>query len=147
MITPKVLAPFRVGTNYGVAIRSSATIEDTEDKSMAGHFKSFLGLMDFERVIHDAREVINSLAPFDKENRFRMGVVVQKLVAPSYSGVLFSSNPVTASKRESIINIIRGEGGPLVSGRQAAEDITVSFKGRNPVVGKHNSGIQESILR
>jgi len=147
ILVPKILAPLRDGAKYRVAVRSSATNEDTKRTSMAGHFKSFLGSMSRADMIRKAGEVVGSLIPYQDDDNSRMGVVIQKLIEPSFSGVLFSSNPVTASKLESIISVVRGRGEALVSGKRPAEDILVSFTSKKLVVGKHRTRIAEGYLR
>ena len=87
------------GTRY--AIRSSASVEDSDDTAMAGLFETFLDVPPHEipdrveqcfasggsRRVHDYLRARN--IDWDGE----MTVIVQRMVEPLVSGVLFTANP------------------------------------------------------
>ena len=121
----KRLRPLCVGGHYHVAIRSSSTIEDAFSDSMAGHFKTFLGRMSFDEIILRIKEVVISLKIARTDNA-KMGIIIQQMVDADFSGVLFSSDPLTYSKRNMIISYVSGIGDKLVSGAVPGQDILIS---------------------
>lgn len=112
---------------YDIAIRSSATCEDTADESLAGHFDSFIGAFDHEEVLRNIEAVISSIDRVDDPS-CKMGVVLQKRIEPSFSGVIFSTHPVTRRRSNAVISITEGMGQGLVSGEEAGHDIAVEEK-------------------
>lgn len=119
----------RIETNgtYNIAIRSSSLNEDSFSYSLAGNYKTIIGNKTFDQLIIGMKEVVKSL----NNNSDKMGIVLQKFVKADYSGVIFSSNPVTYSKKEMIINYISGAGEKLVSGKESGTDIIVSINNGN----------------
>lgn len=103
------------------AIRSSANVEDGSERSYAGLFETELNVKpnDLEKNVRkcwsslfDVRTLI--YGELD-ESSWSMGVVLQKMVIPSISGVGFSFNPVT-HEHNILINACFGLGEALVSG-------------------------------
>ncbi len=107
-----------------LAIRSSSTIEDGFSESKAGNFESFLGEMDREEFKENYLKVLESQA-LDDEGK--MGVIVQELIDPILSGVIFSSNPLNFSKEEVLFSIVEGFGDKLMSGVETGKDIVVKL--------------------
>lgn len=109
-----------------VAVRSSATAEDLAGASFAGQYRSFMGvgLADLERAV---RLCWASLwAPGARAYRHAhgissrdvaMGVIVQRLVVAERSGVAFTVDPTGAEPERIRIEVVRGMGERLVSGR------------------------------
>src|SRR5690606_29958166 len=61
----------------------------------------------------------------------RVAVVIQRMVHPEISGVLFTVNPVTGSYKEMTGNYVHGLGEQLVSGEANAKEFSLSRpKGR-----------------
>lgn len=124
------LEMFLNGDSYDLAIRSSCTLEDNFKNSMAGHFDTFLGKMDFDKVVDSIKKIISGLARFNIESG-KMGVIIQSRIPAEYSGVLFSSNPITYSKKQIIISYVSGIGDKLVSGEVSGIDLTVKLEDGN----------------
>lgn len=109
-----------------VAVRSSATAEDTETASFAGQQETYLGVQGDDEVVQRVRDCWASLytdravsyrrANGVDERSVDMAVVVQKMVDAEKSGVLFTANPVTGSRSELCIEACWGLGEALVSG-------------------------------
>ena len=110
-----------------VAVRSSATAEDTREFSFAGQYESFLQIVGTERLLRAIRDCWASLwSPRAVGYRERvapggappaMGVIVQAMVPARASGVMFTANPVTSDREEIVITANPGLATLVVSGR------------------------------
>jgi phosphohistidine swiveling domain-containing protein len=143
----KKLKPMLIDEKYDVAIRSSATLEDSYSDSYAGHFSTFIGKMSFEEVLINIKKVIKSLNNVQSKIPTKMGVIVQKRIDASFSGVSFSSNPINASKSECVISVIEGMGSGLVSGRTRGEDIVIVLNEESYILPPYESRISQTILK
>lgn len=107
-----------------VAVRSSATAEDSMTASWAGQLDTFLNVTR-ENVIENVKKCWDSIhserakayADRQKVKDQKVAVIVQKMVASKVSGVIFTVNPVTKNKDEIIIDAIFGLGELLVQGK------------------------------
>jgi len=105
------------------AVRSSSNIEDGKFHSFAGLFKTFLNVRGFEEVRNAVIEVWAATQSetvkiyLEKRDispdQILMSVIIQEMVHPVYSGVLFSRNPMTGTN-EIVIEGVKGEGVALV---------------------------------
>jgi phosphoenolpyruvate synthase/pyruvate phosphate dikinase len=105
------------------AVRSSANIEDSLDRSFAGQFKSVLHVNTVDNIIQAAWSVWSSARTpavttyLERHNistnDLSMAVLVQEMVKPVFSGVALSRNPVTGGD-ETVVEAIRGDGSLLV---------------------------------
>lgn len=95
------------GLRFPVAVRSSYHTEDGDRHSQAGQFKTLLNVHQPE--LENALREAFSAYPNAQGSR----VIVQEMVAPDYSGVLFAY-------RKGIwkVELIEGQGEALVSGRR-----------------------------
>lgn len=117
------------GEDAIVAVRSSATCEDSQDASFAGQLESYLGLKGFEEVWHGVLKCWDSLKSdrvvaynstiISQEDtlgdKIACCVVVQIMVDASCAGVLFTVNPVTGNRTEATITGSWGLGEAVVS--------------------------------
>lgn len=105
------------------AVRSSAVDEDGRHKSFAGQYRTELGVPAGEL----GRAVMRCWASLygagaaayrgcDLPKPGAMAVVVQRMVQPHASGVLFTVNPLSGSWREMTVEAVYGLADPLVSG-------------------------------
>jgi pyruvate,water dikinase len=115
-----------LGSPIAVAVRSSATTEDLEDTSFAGQQETFLNVIGCDSLLVAIQRCFASLwtdratlyrsslgiAPGDA----RIAVVVQRMVEAEVAGVLFTANPLTGKRRESVIDANPGLGEAVVSG-------------------------------
>jgi pyruvate,water dikinase len=109
-----------------VAVRSSATAEDTADASFAGQQETHLNISGAGRVVDAMRSCWASLyEPRAIAYRAQCGidsvglaiaVVVQRMVQSERSGVAFSCDPLTHDHSVIVIEAVRGLGEALVSG-------------------------------
>ncbi len=114
------------GAPVPVAVRSSATAEDLPSASFAGQQETSLNIIGVEAVLTAVQRCWASLWT-ERAVRYRhslgidpgavrLAVVVQRMVEASVAGVLFTANPLTGSRRESVIEANPGLGEAVVSG-------------------------------
>lgn len=116
----------RHGADIPVAVRSSATIEDSADASCAGQFMTFLGARGADEVTSKIEECwISACAPHLESYRSERGidaagqsvaVIVQELVDARVSGVMFTQHPRTADRSLVVIESSYGLGEAVVGG-------------------------------
>ncbi|MGA8944290.1 MAG: PEP/pyruvate-binding domain-containing protein [Thermoactinomyces sp.] len=107
------------------AVRSSALSEDSARASFAGEFETVLDVKTDEEVLDAVYTVFQS----GKSERVKvysfvqgmdelhqLAVIVQLMVQPEISGVLFTADPITGSRQNMIGNYVHGLGEQLVSG-------------------------------
>jgi rifampicin phosphotransferase len=110
-----------------VAIRSSATTEDLPELSFAGQQDTFLNVVGAEALLDAVVRCWSSLwtaraigyrARNQVEHRgAALAVVVQEMVPSEAAGVLFTANPLTGKRTESVTDASLGLGESLVSGQ------------------------------
>jgi pyruvate,water dikinase len=121
--------------SVGFAVRSSALAEDSASASFAGQFQTLLGVRG-DKGVHDAiREVRRSrhsgrVRAYSKakgiEAVHEMAVIVQRMVPAELSGILFTADPLTGSRREMSGSFAAGLGDQLVSGEATGESFKIS---------------------
>lgn len=109
-----------------VAVRSSATAEDTLTASFAGQQETYLGVRGAERIIARVRDCwASAFSERALAYRHRHGVdhtsvsvavVIQRLVAADKAGVMFTVHPVTHRHEVVVVEACWGLGEALVSG-------------------------------
>jgi pyruvate,water dikinase len=119
-----------------VAVRSSATSEDSESASFAGLQDTFLWVRGEGTVAEYVRRCWASLYNVESvtyrrhrgvpEQGLAMGVVVQVMVDPRCAGVLFTRSPVTGDTSVVVIEASWGLGSALVSGDVTPDSYVVS---------------------
>ncbi|MDD5342596.1 MAG: PEP/pyruvate-binding domain-containing protein [Patescibacteria group bacterium] len=115
----------RLGAKF-VAVRSSATAEDSKVASWAGELDTLLFVTQPE-LINAVRKCWSSLYTpralfyrFEKKlhhKMIRVAVVVQKMVNSMVSGIAFTTHPVTRDPNQMIIEAGWGLGEAIVSGQ------------------------------
>ena len=110
-----------------VAVRSSATSEDTDNASFAGQYDTFLNVIGLRQLLESIRACWAGLwneraLTYLQEHRMEhlvgcMGVVIQKQIRPQVAGVLFTLNPLTGREEEMMVESAWGLGEAVVSGR------------------------------
>lgn len=122
------------GDGTALAVRSSATGEDSRERSFAGLYHTSLGVFGFDDVVEAVKRCWSSYgdehAAFyrsqeGEESRGGMAVVVQRLVEGQWSGVSFTADPVTSSLSDVVISAARGLGEKLVSGAVNPAEVVV----------------------
>jgi len=128
-----------------VAVRSSATAEDTAAASFAGMNETFLNIIDADAVIDAVRHCWRSL--FGARTVYYRGskdlsqadmdiaVVVQRQIQSTRAGVMFTANPATGDRNQLVIEGSFGLGEAVVSGsvspdRYLVDKAAVSIRSR-----------------
>ena len=126
------------------AVRSSALLEDSADASFAGQFHSVLNVESFEDLLEAVRACWESgytshasaytarKAAMPKEGipPNEMAVVVQRMVDAEYAGVIFSTDPGTASSDVLFAEWVDGMGEELVGGEKISGRCWLDRNGR-----------------
>jgi len=118
-----------------VAVRSSATSEDSPDASFAGEHDTYLWIRGEEAVIDAVRRCWASLFT-DRATCYRvemgyehksveMSVVIQKMVHPISAGVAFTLNPVNGDRSQVCIDSAWGFGESVVSGEVTPDNYLI----------------------
>jgi rifampicin phosphotransferase len=115
-----------LGEQTACAVRSSATAEDLPTASFAGQQDTYLNVTGSADIIRHVSRCWASLfseraVMYCQRNGFdhrkvQMAVVVQEMVAPQASGVLFTADPVTSNRKVVSVEAVLGLGEALVSG-------------------------------
>ncbi|MDJ1478144.1 phosphoenolpyruvate synthase [Bacillus sp. LS15-K4] len=123
------------GNEHAYAVRSSATAEDLPYASFAGQQDTYLNIIGKEPILQHIRKCWASLfteraVMYRMQNDFEHNqvsicVVVQKMVFPEASGILFTADPVTSNRKVVSIDASFGLGEALVSGLVSADNYKV----------------------
>jgi phosphoenolpyruvate synthase/pyruvate phosphate dikinase len=119
-----------------VAIRSSATAEDMPDASFAGQYDTSLYIEGIDSVLQHIKHCFSSVwteraVAYREENHIshdqvRLAVVVQSMVDARCAGVLFTSNPLSNSDSEMMIESNFGLGESVVGGYTVPDRYVIS---------------------
>ncbi|MFJ8262994.1 phosphoenolpyruvate synthase [Rummeliibacillus sp. NPDC094406] len=121
----------RFGDEHAYAVRSSATAEDLPHASFAGQQDTYLNIIGKEAILQHIRKCWASLFT-DRAVIYRMqngfghsqvylSVIIQRMVFPKASGILFTADPITSNRKLLSINASFGLGEALVSGLVSAD--------------------------
>jgi len=116
----------RLGERAAYAVRSSATAEDLPTASFAGQQDTYLNVVGPEAILQHVsrcwaslfteRAVTYRLRNGFDHRKVHMAVVVQQMVFPQASGILFTADPVTGNRKVASVEASFGLGEALVSG-------------------------------
>lgn len=108
------------------AIRSSATAEDLPNASFAGQQDTYLNIIGRDAILEHIskcwaslfteRAITYRIQNNIDHHQVQMAVIVQEMISPEVSGILFTADPVTSSRKVSSIDAGFGLGEALVSG-------------------------------
>jgi phosphohistidine swiveling domain-containing protein len=122
----QILEAYRSFKGVPVAVRSSATAEDLPDLSFAGQQDTFLNIIGEHALLRAIIDCWSSLWTARvigyrarngiPQDGVSMAVIMQEMVSAGASGVLFTANPLTGSRLETVIDATIGLGEALVSG-------------------------------
>ena len=119
-----------------VAVRSSATSEDSAEASFAGLQDTYLWVRGAESVLEHVRRCWASLYSVESvtyrlrlgipEHDLGMAVVIQRMVGARSSGVMFTRSPLSGDKSVVAIDASWGLGSAVVSGDVTPDSFVVS---------------------
>lgn len=116
----------RLGSEQAYAVRSSATAEDLPYASFAGQQDTYLNIIGVDAILQHIskcwaslftdRAVIYRMQNGFDHSQVYLSVIVQRMVFPQASGILFTADPVTNNRKLLSIDASFGLGEALVSG-------------------------------
>src|SRR5215204_4004928 len=116
----------RLGEQAAYAVRSSATAEDLPTASFAGQQDTYLNVAGPAAILQHVSRCWTSLfteraVTYRLQNgvdhrKVDMAAVVQRMVFPQASGILFTADPVTGNRKVASVDASFGLGEALVSG-------------------------------
>ncbi|MGI6589855.1 MAG: PEP/pyruvate-binding domain-containing protein [Candidatus Iainarchaeum sp.] len=136
-IEEEVVKSFKKLNSPFVAVRSSATSEDSSSAAWAGQLDSFLNTKSNTLLENVKRCWASLFTPraifyrFEKglhNTKISVAVVVQKMVNSEISGIAFSVHPVTQDRNQLIIEAGLGLGESIVSGQITPDSYVVEKK-------------------
>jgi len=105
-----------------VAVRSAFAAEDRDDKSLAGHFDSFLNI---ERNLGDVKDAIERVLA-SGTSEYRRDVLIMDMVNARHAGVAFTE----PGWLDDLVNYTDGLGDGLLSGDEAGESLQLDRRRR-----------------
>lgn len=116
----------QLGEQNAYAVRSSATAEDLPTASFAGQQDTYLNIVGKAAILQHIskcwaslfteRAVLYRLQNGFDHRQVQLAVVVQRMVFPQASGIMFTADPVTANRKVLAIDAGFGLGEALVAG-------------------------------
>lgn len=129
------LERFDLSESY-VSVRSSGLEEDSKLASFAGQFSTFLFVKGEDEILKSIKMCFASafskrIMSYREQKKIKtesikMGVVIQKMLFPKASGVLFTRNPIDINDRKNLlISSSFGVGEGVVSGLISCDEFKV----------------------
>lgn len=168
VIAKEIVKEFKKLRAKWVAVRSSATAEDSSVASWAGELDTFLYVSE-KNLVETVKKCWSSLFTpraifyrFEKEltkTPVSVAVVVQEMVDSEVSGVAFSVHPVTQDRNQLIIEAGYGLGEAIVSGTITPDsyvvhkkegtilDINISIQEKQIVMKKGGGSVLKPVLK
>ncbi len=154
-ITNEIQSFFKnLGVKY-VAVRSSATAEDSATAAWAGQLESYLNTTE-EKLLENIKKCWASLFTpraifyrFEKglyKQKISVAVVVQKMVESETSGVAFSAHPITGNQDQIVIEAGFGLGEAIVSGQITPDNYVIEKNGWL-ILGKNTNKQKRFLVR
>lgn len=119
------------GEEHAYAVRSSATAEDLPHASFAGQQDTYLNITGVDAILQHIskcwaslftdRAVIYRMQNGFDHSQVYLSVIVQRMVFPQASGILFTADPITSNRKVLSIDAGFGLGEALVSGLVSAD--------------------------
>ncbi|WIY59193.1 phosphoenolpyruvate synthase [Bacillus arachidis] len=119
------------GDEHAYAVRSSATAEDLPHASFAGQQDTYLNIIGKEAILQHIskcwaslftdRAVIYRMQNGFDHSQVYISVIIQRMVFPQASGILFTADPITSNRKLLSIDASFGLGEALVSGLVSAD--------------------------
>ncbi|MFA6322693.1 MAG: PEP/pyruvate-binding domain-containing protein [Candidatus Buchananbacteria bacterium] len=133
----EILSEFKKLKTKFVAVRSSATAEDSSQASWAGELETYLNTTE-KNLLGQVKKCWSSLFTpraifyrFEKgmrNSKVSVAVVIQQMVDSEVSGIAFTVHPVTKDKNQMIIEAGWGLGEAIVSGQVTPDSYVLNKK-------------------
>ncbi|MBD3362228.1 hypothetical protein GF362_00735 [Candidatus Dojkabacteria bacterium] len=114
------------------AVRSSANVEDNENNAFAGQFDSYLNVKKDklkEKIIEVWKSAktshVKQISKSLDIKTIRMAVVIQEMIKPKYSGVIFGGNIETKTRDQVVIEATKGYASEVVDGTGEVRKIII----------------------
>ncbi|MCU7496537.1 MAG: phosphoenolpyruvate synthase [Ignavibacteria bacterium] len=143
----------QLGEKSSYAVRSSATAEDLPTSSFAGQQDTYLNVTGKKAIIKHIskcwaslfteRAVIYRLLNNFDHKKVYLSVVIQKMIFPYASGIMFTADPLTSNRNVISIDAGFGLGEALVSGLVNADNYKVR---EGIIIGKKISSKQIAVF-
>lgn len=140
--------------NAGVAVRSSAVVEDGTEHSFAGEFETVLNVHSSSEFLTAVYQVAQSAYSKIAQDYLchahiqdaKMAILIQTMVHGDISGIAFSESPNEEHRGQIILEAVQGLGDKLASGAVESDHAVVS-KADFSLLEHLNSGLlsQENI--
>jgi len=137
VLSDEIKAEFKKLKAKFVAVRSSATAEDSSIASWAGELETYLNTTE-KTLLQNVKQCWSSLFTpraifyrYEKkltDQKVSVAVVVQAMIESEIAGVVFTVHPVTEDKNQMIIESGFGLGEAVVSGQITPDSYVVSKK-------------------
>ncbi|ABR47717.1 pyruvate phosphate dikinase, PEP/pyruvate-binding [Alkaliphilus metalliredigens QYMF] len=125
----------KFGEQQAYAVRSSTTAEDLPLASFAGQQDTYLNIMGIDSILDHIkrcwaslftdRAVIYRIQNGFDHRKVYLSVVIQRMIFPQTSGIMFTADPVTFNRKVLSIDASFGLGEALVSGLVNADNYKV----------------------
>lgn len=143
--------------NRSVAVRSSASAEDTAAASFAGQYDSYLDIEGVHGVLENVvncwislyseRSILYRKMMAIPDEDLGMAVVIQTMLTPRSAGVVFTANPYTMDENVMIVESSWGYGENVVSGNVTPDYFEIlkndTFEIVKKMAGSKKSGDSE----
>jgi pyruvate,water dikinase len=123
---------------HAYAVRSSATAEDLPNASFAGQQETYLNVIGSDSILahikkcwaslYTDRAIIYRLQNGFEHSQVSLSVIVQQMVFPQASGILFTADPISGNRKLLLIDANFGLGEALVTGQVTADCYKVKEK-------------------
>jgi hypothetical protein len=154
-LSAEILKYFHKLDRKYVAVRSSATVEDSDSATWAGQLESFLNTTEdnlFENVkkcwasLFTPRAIFYRFEKSLHKQKISVSVIVQEMIESEKSGIIFSVHPVTQDRDQMIIEAGFGLGEAIVSGAITPDSYVVSKK-KEKIIGKNVNKQKKMLCR
>lgn len=151
----EILAEFKKLDVEFVAVRSSATAEDSSTASWAGELESYLNTDENHLLgnvkkcwasLFTPRAIVYRMEKGMRQIKVSVAVVVQAMIQSDISGICFTVHPVTQDKNQMIIEAGFGLGEAIVSG-QITPDSYVIHKDDYQIIDINIASQERKIVR
>jgi len=138
------------------AVRSSGTKEDLDNYSFAGQYNTYLNT-DKKDIIKKIIECYKSMysetiLSYLVDNRInaselKMAVIIQEMIDSEYSGICFNINPMTGNDKEMLIEVGKGLGENIVSGKVSPEQYYFNWFENREIIKTKNKYLTKKQLK